>query len=379
MWPRSIIISVAVACLSMSVVASGANLTKGAKKRPPSQKASTISLQPILVTIDAKSLEGNKLGTATSREIAVILPPSYASSPERVYPVVYVLAGHDSTLYSMLPIKPVLREKLPPAGNELILVFLDAKNELGGAFYKNSPISGNWGDYVARDVVNYIDTHYRTIKASSSRGVVGHSMGGSGALQLILEYPDIFSAGYAISPGVFSENGMKNSQLVANGSIRERFYQIQEQIADLPLAQAQAKLIETAKTGAYDWRWSIGYGMAYVPEATAPMLMMPFPVQAGGQINEATWGMWAEGFGNWNAKIKTFDRRLRELRGLAIDCAEQDEYAWIPEGCHYLDQQLTEAEIPHVATFFDGGHETHVQERLMEHAIPWFSKILQQQ
>ena len=46
------------------------------------------------VQVPGPSLEGNLEGDAPDRCISVYLPPSYHASPERRYPVVYVLHGY---------------------------------------------------------------------------------------------------------------------------------------------------------------------------------------------------------------------------------------------------------------------------------------------
>lgn len=60
-----------------------------------------------------------------------------------------------------------------------------------------------YDDYIARDVVSYVDTHYRTIARREHRGIAGLSMGGFGALTLALQYPELFAAAASHS-GVLS-------------------------------------------------------------------------------------------------------------------------------------------------------------------------------
>jgi enterochelin esterase-like enzyme len=50
-----------------------------------------------------------------------------------------------------------------------------------------------WGAYVARDLVGEIDANYRTQADRNHRAIGGMSMGGNGALQLAMNYPDVFS------------------------------------------------------------------------------------------------------------------------------------------------------------------------------------------
>jgi len=51
-----------------------------------------------------------------------------------------------------------------------------------------------YDEYIARDVVRYVDEHYRTRADRAHRGIGGLSMGGYGALIIALHYPDVFSA-----------------------------------------------------------------------------------------------------------------------------------------------------------------------------------------
>jgi S-formylglutathione hydrolase FrmB len=66
----------------------------------------------------------------------------------------------------------------------VIFVASDQSTSYGGSFYANSTLTGNWADFTAKDLVAYMDSHYRTIASRNSRGICGHSMGGHGALKL---------------------------------------------------------------------------------------------------------------------------------------------------------------------------------------------------
>ena len=54
-------------------------------------------MSTVVETVESRALAGNPLGDATARRAAVWLPPSYASAPERRYPVIYWLAGYAGT------------------------------------------------------------------------------------------------------------------------------------------------------------------------------------------------------------------------------------------------------------------------------------------
>src|SRR6202020_3120949 len=66
--------------------------------------------------------------------------------------------------------------------------------------------STDWETFIARDLVSYIDSHYRTIPEATSRGLAGHSMGGYGTVRIGMKNPGVFSSLYILSPCCMSAN-----------------------------------------------------------------------------------------------------------------------------------------------------------------------------
>jgi len=75
----------------------------------------------------------------------------------------------------------------------MIFVFPDANNQLKGSIYLSSPTIGDYETYITQEVVDLVDTTYRTIPDRNSRGGTGCSMGGDGSIYLALKYPGVFS------------------------------------------------------------------------------------------------------------------------------------------------------------------------------------------
>ena len=73
--------------------------------------------------------------------------------------------------------------------------------------YSSSVTTGDFENYVAHDVVSYVDAHYRTIATRESRGLVGHSMGGYGATRIGMKHADVFGSLYIMSPCCLSPRG----------------------------------------------------------------------------------------------------------------------------------------------------------------------------
>ena len=91
--------------------------------------------------------------------------------------------------------------------HEMIVVLPDSKTVHNGSMYSSSVTTGDFENYVARDVVAYIDAHYRTIASRESRGLVGHSMGGYGATRIGMKHADVFGSLYIMSPCCLSPRG----------------------------------------------------------------------------------------------------------------------------------------------------------------------------
>ena len=75
----------------------------------------------------------------------------------------------------------------------------NAYTALEGSFYGKSVTTGDWEDFVVSELVQYVDSHYRTIPNRASRGLAGHSMGGYGTVRLGMQHPEVFSSFYALS------------------------------------------------------------------------------------------------------------------------------------------------------------------------------------
>ena len=67
---------------------------------------------------------------------------------------------------------------------EMIIVFPNGSNMLGGTLFLSSPANGDIKTYLTEELVEYVDSHYRTLPQRESRGIAGCSMGGDGAAQL---------------------------------------------------------------------------------------------------------------------------------------------------------------------------------------------------
>ncbi len=165
-----------------------------------SQNSSALVGKVERMKVHGKGLEGNLAGDSPDREVSVYLPPSYKANTKRRYPVVYLLHGYtdsDAKWYGFekhwMSLPAVLNQAFNASKNqEIIFVTPNAYTRFQGSMYSNSATTGNWENFVAKELVAYIDKNYRTIPTVASRGLAGHSMGGYGAMRIGQKYPDVF-------------------------------------------------------------------------------------------------------------------------------------------------------------------------------------------
>ena len=174
-----------------------------AKTPAPDVEAGAKSVAVERIKIHGKALEGNLEGNAVDRDALVLLPPSYGSDRGRRYPVVYALHGYSigaEQWASEIHVPQTIEGAFAKGARELIVVLPDSKTLHLGSMYSSSVTTGDFENYVSRDLVAYMDTHYRTIPKRESRGLVGHSMGGYGAARIGMKHAEVFGSLYIMSP-----------------------------------------------------------------------------------------------------------------------------------------------------------------------------------
>jgi len=145
----------------------------------------------------------NRLGISNLRGVSVYLPTGY-DTPGRRFPVIYFLNNTKETETAPFAVSDAASvfDAAIAHGTigDVIVVTADFSTPLGSSWYVNSPVTGNWQDFMVKELVPYIDGHYRTLAAAQSRGVVGDRMGGYGAILFGMTHPEVFSVVYALHP-----------------------------------------------------------------------------------------------------------------------------------------------------------------------------------
>ena len=124
---------------------------------------------------------------------AVLLPTGYDASTRR-YPVLYLLHGGGQT-HTAFPSRAWFTREA--SSREMIVVLPNG----GRSFFANAAglSSARYEDLIAKDLVEYVDTHYRTLATRESRAIAGISMGGFGSALIALRHPDLFATAGPLS------------------------------------------------------------------------------------------------------------------------------------------------------------------------------------
>ena len=314
-----------------------------------------------MITVHGKSLEGNLEGDSPDREVYVYLPPSYASAKTRRFPVLYFLHGYGAKpeLYWKMMTVPETADKLMGDGSvhDMILVFPNSFTLYNGSMYSSSPTTGDWERFITRDLVQYIDSHYRTIADRASRGLAGHSMGGYGTLRIGMKYPEVYSSIYAMSSCCLMNNpsavrppaGGQNSDKQAKAATGNGAGKGANLFAKVFSAEAAA--------------WS--------PNPQNPPAFFDTPTADGKVLPEIA-AKWIA-----NSPLAMLDQyvtNLKEYRAFQMDVGLQDTLA---KSNQEMDASLTQVGVPHKFETYEGNHVNHIKDRFEGNVLPFFSENLQ--
>ena len=130
------------------------------------------------------------MSRAMNRSIknVVVMPSSYCDDHQETrYPVLYLLHGATGC-YSDWSKKADLHGLADRY--DVIIVCPDGQD----SWYFDSPVDPEmqFETYVSKELVEHIDSHYRTHAHRYMRAITGLSMGGHGALFLAWRHPDVF-------------------------------------------------------------------------------------------------------------------------------------------------------------------------------------------
>lgn len=304
---------------------------------------------------ESRALEGNPLRDPSRREVLIYLPPGYAEAQTR-YPVVYFLhgfgggVGNWTRFGGFTPTVPerldrlISTQSLPPC----IGVFVDGWTALGGTQWINSPAVGRYGDYLAQDVVAFVDRTFRSVPRREARAVVGQSSGGYGALSMGRRHAEVFAyLGAHAADSYFEYCYLPDfpkaaAGLLKHGAPQAWFEELVRRAAETKMKGDDFTVLNVVAMAAH-----------YSPKIGEPLnLELPFEEDTA-RIRTSVWTRWLEQ--DPVRFVRQQGESFRSLRGVWVDCGSRDEYhlRW---GARMVAQALRDIGVEHVHQEFDDGH-----------------------
>ena len=324
-------------------------------ERPPVvQEAAAARVERHRIHSDA--IAGNLLGTSAEREVIVVLPPSYDRDPDRLYPVVYALHGYSISAeqwQSEIHMPQTAEGAFANGVRDMILVFPNSHNEHNGAFYSNSPTTGNFEDFVADELIAWTDANYRTLAQPASRGLVGHSMGGYGAARIGVRRAERFGALYLMSPCCLSAMGSRGLSA-----------------QDVAKLESLGSPAEGADLG-FLLRGTLALASAWSPDPQDPPLYIDLPVDEQGAERPDVLAKWAA-----NAPLAFLDQYIGKMRGyraIAMDVGNADT---LLTDTTLMHEALATYGIANDLEVYEGNHTNRVAYRMQDHVLPFFGANL---
>lgn len=267
------------------------------------------------------------------RMVDVYLPPGYDHADKTIrYPVIYFLHGasgnqNSYSFFESIANLLIANKTIEP----VILVKPDGSTEpWAGSFYTNTDLYGPFEDYIVNDLVTFIDKKYNTIKSREKRSIMGHSMGGFGAMKLFLKHPTLFTA-------------------VAAHSGPLHFDPIIDQLPEM--------LVENGGSGPFEpnagrlTELMFSMAGAFSPNLKNPPNFVDLILTDSGEIIDSTKIKW------WEQSPAHLATQFSPDSNFSIffDCGDQDELGVFPMNTKFAET-LDSLAIPHEFQEYSGNH-----------------------
>ena len=354
-----------IACAVTLAVVSGSFLAAQVQTIVPEVVSGAKPVTVEHIKIHGAALEGNLEGDAVDRDAIVFLPPSYEKDKKRHYPVVYALHGYSIGAEQWsheIHVPQTVEGAFAKGSHEVIVVLPDSKTVYNGSMYSSSATTGDFENYIARDIVAYMDAHYRTIPSRQSRGLVGHSMGGYGASRIGMKHPEVFGALYIMSPCCMSP--MAGGGPGPADQMKERAIASEKKVAD---AKSPADLAAQSPGFAAA---QYATAAAWAPDPKNPPLYFDLPTKDGVPQPEIMAKFTA------NSPLSFVDQyigNLKQYRAIAMDVGDQDGLRFDATKLHTIFDSYG---IANSFEIYSGTHTSAVADRFQNHVLPFFSKNL---
>jgi len=282
------------------------------------------------------------------KSVQVYLPDGYGSRGCQRYPVIYYLHGAGSLLgHDEFPeLVAVLDEMI--AGCEIKPVILvkpyGFSSPYPASFYTSSILYGDLEGYMTEDLVAWMDSNFRTIPSHRKRAVMGHSMGGYGAIMFYGKHPDLYCCAAAVC----------GSGLDLPTMLAINIYGILAELGGVP---------------PYIYNPSAGFANgvlfsmsgAFSPDLTNPPYYVDLPIDEYAGIVPEVWSLWME------HNLPQYLQLMADACGgdhasIYFDAGTLDQFYIVPASNAFADS-LDAMGIDYEYQIFEGGHFDKLSER----------------
>jgi hypothetical protein len=320
--------------------------------------------------IHSEKFSHNKVGTSPIRKMVIYLPAGYdqslKSNPSKRYPVLYFLprpfesyrADFDQNHAQSLLDRAIKTGVI----DKFILVSVDMTTPLGCSWYLNSPVTGNWEDFMIQELVPYIDANFSTLPTRDSRGIAGDFMGGYGAIRFAMTHPDVFGSVYALHPvgtgsGVLTMYSRPNWDILAN-----------------------AKSLDDVRKDGFSTIFTTIF-QAHLPDPDKPPLFIDLQAHKDGDQLIIDAGITERLRSSFflEEMIPKYAENLKSLRGFKFDWARSDSNQDHVYSNQAFTHKLNEFGIRHEAEEYNGvwGSGNWSQDgRVYTEVLPFFQRYL---
>ena len=215
------------------------------------------------------------------RRMYVYTPAGYEENSKTKYPVLYLLhgSGGDEDAWTQLGRVPNIMDNLIALGKAkpmLVVMTNGNANQVAEMGYAplmtnltlrpaNVPVaapsssngtagnrsgnanSGRFEESLVKDVIPFIENHYRVFKDKNYRAVAGLSMGGGHTQNVTLKYPDMFAYIGVFSAGIRTQNDDLENQFKILQSKKPKLYWVGVGIGDQMMFQPTQTLLAMLK------------------------------------------------------------------------------------------------------------------------------------
>lgn len=152
--------------------------------------------------------------TKTSRRAFVYTPPDYHKDSNTHYPVLYLQHGwgEDETAWSNQGKVNLIMDNMLAEGKTkpfIIVMTYGMTNEVRWGKIHEFKID-DFETVLVKELIPYIDAHFRTLTDQPNRAMAGLSMGGMETKMITLRHPELFSHYALLSGGTYAASEVTN-------------------------------------------------------------------------------------------------------------------------------------------------------------------------